>query len=85
MIRSGLNENEVEALRRLRGEHIVQSADYQPSSRLYSSTASEAISSVPIPDTPQSGLIVKVLKFFYSYVRYQLMFSFHIYLLHKLL
>jgi propanol-preferring alcohol dehydrogenase len=61
MIKSGLNENELEALRRLGvGEPIVQSSDFQASSRIHSSDIGEAISSIPIPDTPTSGLTVKV-------------------------
>ncbi|CAG5133460.1 unnamed protein product [Candidula unifasciata] len=67
MIRAELNENELEALRRLGGDPIIQSSDFQSSdfqssssSRVNSSVIDEAISSMPIPDTPQSGLTVKV-------------------------
>ncbi|BFZ15706.1 hypothetical protein BsWGS_18745 [Bradybaena similaris] len=62
MTKVGLNENELEALRRLGGEPIVQSLDFQPSSssRISSSVIGEAISSMPIPDTPHSGVTIKV-------------------------
>lgn len=60
MIKAGLNENELQALRKLGGEPVVQSADFQSSSLISSSSLAEASSSVPIPPAPQSGVTVKV-------------------------
>uniref|UniRef100_A0A0B6ZCK1 Enoyl reductase (ER) domain-containing protein n=1 Tax=Arion vulgaris TaxID=1028688 RepID=A0A0B6ZCK1_9EUPU len=55
------NLNEMEALRKLGGDPIVQSSDYQvQSSHIHSSTIGEANSSMPVPETPSSGLTVKV-------------------------
>lgn len=67
MTKVGLNENELEALRRLGGEPIVQSLDFQPSSRISSSAIGEAISSMPIPDTPHSGVTIKVMRLQYIF------------------
>uniref|UniRef100_A0A0B6ZW18 Enoyl reductase (ER) domain-containing protein n=1 Tax=Arion vulgaris TaxID=1028688 RepID=A0A0B6ZW18_9EUPU len=53
MIKAELNENELQALRRLGGEPIR-------SSSLISSSMAEASSSMPIPETPHSGLTIKV-------------------------
>lgn len=58
MLKSELNQNEIEALRRLGGEPSVQSSDFQSSSLL--SSFGEASSSMPIPDTPDNGLLVKI-------------------------
>lgn len=78
MIKSGLNANEIAALRRLAGEPIVQSQDFQSNIQsqdyrpnlqsqdfqstniLSSSNFGEVHSSMPIPDTPTNGVLVKV-------------------------
>lgn len=64
MIKANLNQNELAALRKLSGEPIIQSLDFQPSSSSLLSSSSvgfgEVHSSMPIPDTPVSGLLVKV-------------------------
>ncbi|XP_005096046.1 quinone oxidoreductase isoform X2 [Aplysia californica] len=60
MIKAGLNQNELEALRRLSGEPMVQSQDFQSSSLLSSSSLGEVHSSMPIPNTPADGLLVKI-------------------------
>ncbi|BFZ04939.1 hypothetical protein BsWGS_07978 [Bradybaena similaris] len=59
MIKAGINENELQALRRLGGEPNIQSSNFQSSS-LISSSLAEASSSMPIPDTPYSGVSVKI-------------------------
>jgi len=70
MLKANLNQNEIAALRRLAGEpQIIQSQDFiqsqdyvQPSSSslLSSSNFGEVHSSMPIPDTPVEGVLVKV-------------------------
>ncbi|KAI8781144.1 cinnamyl alcohol dehydrogenase 6 [Biomphalaria glabrata] len=59
MTKAELNQNELQALRRLAGEPIIQSQDIQSSS-LLSSHIGEAVSSMPLPDTPSEGVVVKV-------------------------
>lgn len=62
MIKAGLNQNEIEALRRLGGEPILQSQDFSSSSMLSTSSVGlgEVHSTMPIPDTPADGVLVKV-------------------------
>jgi len=69
MLRTQLNANEIAALQKLSGEPMVQSQDFQPSlstssihssSLLSSSSLGEVQSSMPIPETPMNGLLVKV-------------------------
>lgn len=59
MIKAGINQNELEALRRLGGEPTIQSSDIS-SSLLSSSAVGEAFSSMPIPETPRNGVTVKI-------------------------
>lgn len=71
MLRTQLNANEVAALQRLTGEPVIQSRDFQSSditstinsTSLLSSESfglCEAQSSLPIPETPTNGLLVKI-------------------------
>lgn len=62
MLKAELNQNELAALRKLGGEPMVQSQDYQVSSSLSSrfGVYSEANVTMPIPDTPVNGVLVKV-------------------------
>lgn len=60
MTKAELNQNELQALRRL-AEPMIQSSDYQPSSSLLSSPIiGEAVSSMPVPETPKAGVLVKI-------------------------
>ncbi|XP_059158427.1 quinone oxidoreductase-like [Physella acuta] len=61
MTKAELNQNELHALRRLAGEPIIQSLDYQSSSSIIStSNIAEAVSSMPVPETPKAGVLVKL-------------------------
>ena len=61
MLKAELNANEIAALKRLSGEPQVQSQDFQSSSLIKSSSSlGEALSSMPIPDAPTNGVLVKV-------------------------
>ncbi|GFO35030.1 NAD-dependent alcohol dehydrogenase [Plakobranchus ocellatus] len=59
MTKATLNQNELRALRKLTGEPDVQSSSIQSSSLLSSSTC-EAVSSMPVPATPDNGVLVKI-------------------------
>ncbi|GFS15499.1 NAD-dependent alcohol dehydrogenase [Elysia marginata] len=59
MTKAALNQNELRALRKLTGEPEVVSSTLQSSSLLSSSTC-EAVSSMPVPDAPDSGVVVKI-------------------------
>lgn len=70
MIKTGINQNDIEALRRLNNDNMIQSSDFVQSqdyiqsptnsSSLLSSLNMEASSTMPIPDTPSEGLLVKI-------------------------
>jgi len=62
MLKAELNQNEIAALRRLGGESILQSQDFQSAPITSSSltSSSEVRSSMPIPDCPANGVVVKV-------------------------
>ena len=59
MTKTSLNQNELRALRKLTGEPEVLSSSLQ-SSPLFSSSSCEAVSSMPVPDAPDSGVLVKI-------------------------
>jgi D-arabinose 1-dehydrogenase-like Zn-dependent alcohol dehydrogenase len=59
MIKAAMNENEL--LRKMGGDPSVQSSNFQSSASLISSSSlAEANSSMPVPETPDTGIIVKV-------------------------
>ena len=60
MTKAALNQNELRALRKLTGEPEVISSSSIQSSTIMSSSTCEAVSSMPVPDAPDNGVLVKI-------------------------
>lgn len=60
MTKAALNQNELRALRKLTGEPEVVSSSILSSSSSLLSSPCEAVSSMPVPDAPKNGVVVKI-------------------------